>query len=191
MLRRTVSKAFSAGPGQRLASVDPGAPQTRLQSVARLFAALHEEFAVHARKLEREAALGPGSLGPGSLGPGSLGPGSLGRKAGEGASVWLRLSKERTLLDGLEFVLETPQASFRFLNTLGGSIEVHRVNDGRLEPIEVLSVQRSGGEFAPIRKDLGVRGGFVFVTVPLLVERYAGRAGDSDVAAESGECPDS
>ncbi len=156
MLRRTVSTAFAAAPGPRLASVDPGAPLTRQQAVSRLFSALHEALAERARRLERES------------------------EYGKTAAMWLRLSRERALLDGLEFVLETPASSFRFLNTLGGSIEVQRVEESRLELVEILSVQRSHTDFAPIRKDAGERSAFAFTTVRALVERYARPADRTD-----------
>jgi hypothetical protein len=157
MLRRTVSTAFAAPPGHRLASVDPGAPRTRQQAVSRLFSSLHDALAERVRRLERSTDYGKTA-----------------------AAVWLRLSRERTLLDGLEFVLETPASSFRFLNTLGGSIEVHRVEESRLELVEILSVQRSGDGFAPIRKDGLGRSAFAFTTVRALVERYAGAPDRTD-----------
>ena len=151
MLRPTVSRAFAAPAGQRLSKVDPGAPRTRQEAVSRLFSTLHEALAERSRQLECQ----PGHRQP-------------------AASVWLRLSRERTLLEGLEFVVETPTTSLRFVDTLGGSIDVRRVEDSGLEPVEILSVQRSRDGYAPIRKPVGVRAAFAFTTIPALVERYAG-----------------
>ena len=152
MLRPTVSRAFAAPVGQRLSRVDPGAPRTRQEAVSRLFTTLHEALAERSRLLERRQ---PGHRQP-------------------AASVWLRLSRERTLLEGLEFVVETPTTSLRFVDTLGGSIDVHRVENSGLEPVEILSVQRSRDGYAPIRKPVGVRAAFAFTTIPALVERYSG-----------------
>ena len=164
LLRQTVSRAFAPSPGPPVAAVDPGAPRSRLQAISRLFANLYAAFVERVEEIERRRPFrGAGGATPGERAP-------------------VRLSRERTLLDGIEFVVETTAASYRFLNTLSGAIEVYRVEGSELVPVEVIAVQRSSGqrsgeEFVPIRKRLdgpsSGRASFSFTGISRLVDEYA------------------
>ena len=161
MLRRTVSTAFVAPPGETLARVDPGAPRSRGQAVSRLFSALHSAFG---ERIASESRVSPALTGP--------------PVADE--IILPRLGRQRTLPEGFEFVLETRRESYRFLDTLAGSVEVSRVVEARLELLEVLSVQRSRDGYRPICKSSAAsRAGFEYTTVPALVGRYTSQAVDA------------
>jgi len=71
-------------------------------------------------------------------------------------------------------VLESPHASYRFVNGLTGTIAVERVVAARLELVDVLGVQSAPGGFAPMRKECAERSGFAYTTMDELVKRYAG-----------------
>lgn len=99
---------------------------------------------------------------------------------GRGADSAIRL------LEGLEFVIETPRGVFRFQNSLHGAISIRELLDagGGVE-VELLGVQRRDECYVPIRKaaktdsTMAVQGGspgnFSFTSVHALVEEYMDR----------------
>jgi hypothetical protein len=77
--------------------------------------------------------------------------------------------------EGREFVLDAPPCSYRFAVTPSDAIEVQRAAGGRVEAVEVLSVQRRPDGFTPIRKASGARTAFRFTTLAEIVDSYAPR----------------
>ncbi len=137
MLRPTAAKAFGPGRGHDACGRDPAAPRDRLQAIERFFAVLH------------------GFLDDGVSG------GVPGRVLSRHGS-W-RLSRPHPVRDGVEFVLETPSRSIRFLNNLTGMIHVGELTEDGVVPREIFSAQHTPDGFQPIRKVLGPsRSGFQF-----------------------------
>ena len=88
------------------------------------------------------------------------------------------------LLEGLEFLVDTPQGVFLFYNSLHGAVSVRRLgveDDGAV--VELLGVQRLGQGYVPIRKKSNGEttqgadycpGAFSYTSVNELVEEYLG-----------------
>lgn len=87
------------------------------------------------------------------------------------------------LLDGLEFVVETPRGVFRFQNSLHGVVSIREILDcGAEAEVELLGVQCRDESYVPIRKAAktgsreegkgGGPGNFSFTSVHALVEEY-------------------
>ncbi len=190
MLRSTVSKAFGSPPGGAFAAHDPAAPRDRIEAVARLFRALHEAFAARIAALDGTRARAP--------------------TAGWPSWYPARLSDERSLLCGVEFVLETDRGSWRFLNTLGGVVSVDQVDRGAasgapddpatpglpIAPVETIGVVRGDAEWLPVRKPaprdrrsgrVG-RAPFEFTSVEALTLEYVGPPPAMAAIPPSDEC---
>ena len=80
------------------------------------------------------------------------------------------------LLEGLEFVIETPRGVFRFQNSLYGAVTARELLDtGSEEEVELLGVQCRDGSYVPIRKaasEAGTAGNFSFTSIHALVDEY-------------------
>jgi len=80
------------------------------------------------------------------------------------------------LLEGLEFVIETPRGVFRLQNSLHGSVSIRELLDtGSEEEVELLGVQCRDGSYVPIRKaasEAGTAGNFSFTSIHALVDEY-------------------
>ena len=80
------------------------------------------------------------------------------------------------LLDGLEFVIETPRGSFRFHNSLHGAVAATELlGSGSEEAVELLGVACRDGSYVPIRKAAGGEGrtgNFSFTSIHALVDEY-------------------
>ena len=80
------------------------------------------------------------------------------------------------LLEGLEFLIETPGGVFRFQNSLHGAVTVRELLDsGSEEEVELLGVQCRDGSYVPIRKAVGEggrTGNFSFTSIHALVDEY-------------------
>ena len=147
---------------------DPAGPQGRGEAVGRLFQELHRVFVervgsivqtLTARPWGRVAAGGAQGGGGFEFGP-------------------LRVSKERALLEGVAFFVETRDGVFRFLNTFSGVIWVHAQVGETLECREVITVQLTPEGYQPIRKaPSSGRSGFRFTSVRELVDGYLSHAG--------------
>lgn len=175
MLRPTIARAFAPRDAQKTADADPAPPRDRLQAVGRLFAELYEDLAdrVASSLAEMPYASGPGDADRDSTRSGGEPTEAIEDTDAGPQVIPLRLSKKRSLLDGVEFVLETPQYSLRFLNTLSGTISVCSVEEGRLVPREILSVQATAEGYQPIRKLVrGRRSGFQYTSVRALGDAY-------------------
>ncbi|MEC8895027.1 MAG: hypothetical protein VX675_01775 [Planctomycetota bacterium] len=80
------------------------------------------------------------------------------------------------LLEGLEFVIETPRGVFRLQNSLHGAVSIRELLDtGSEEEVELLGVQCRDGSYVPIRKtasEAGMAGNFSFTSIHVLVDEY-------------------
>jgi hypothetical protein len=179
MLRPTVSKAFRAPEGERREKREELAlTGGRWQAVQTLFADLHGE--IRQRVEESAAALGGAA---GIDGPGVSTAAAPRAVAGRSASprerdrapppAFPRLGKKRSLAEGMEFVLETPEASWRFLNTLSGVLWVYVLAEGSWVLSDLISVQRKGDAYCPIWKPVASgRAAYRFTSVRSLADAY-------------------
>ena len=88
------------------------------------------------------------------------------------------------LLEGLEFLVDTPRGVFLFHNSLHGAVSVRRLGEGEDGAVvELLGVQRLEGGYVPIRKTAGEEttqgadsspDAFSYTSVNDLVEEYLG-----------------
>ena len=162
MLRPTVARAFAPREDRLTLDRDPAGPQGRLEAVNRLFLDLHREFVQ--RVTSRVASMQAQPW---------RGEGNHLERRRNFDYGPLRVSKEHSLAEGVEFVVETPQGSFRFLNTLASIVWIHQIVGDRLVPREILSVQLTGEGHQPIRKFPEARkSGFRFTSVRALVDVY-------------------
>lgn len=80
------------------------------------------------------------------------------------------------LLEGLEFVIETPRGVFRLQNSLHGAVSIRELLDtGSEEEVELLGVQCRDGSYVPIRKTASeacAAGNFSFTSIHVLVDEY-------------------
>ena len=80
------------------------------------------------------------------------------------------------LLEGLEFVIETPRGVFRLQNSLHGVVSIRELLDtGSEEEVELLGVQCRDGSYVPIRKTASeacAAGNFSFTSIHVLVDEY-------------------
>ena len=80
------------------------------------------------------------------------------------------------LLDGLEFMIETPRGGFRFHNSLHGAVAaIELLENGSEEAVELLGVECRAGSYVPIRKAAGEggrTGNFSFTSIHALVDEY-------------------
>ena len=80
------------------------------------------------------------------------------------------------LLEGLEFVIETPRGVFRLQNSLHGVVSIRELLDtGSEEEVELLGVQCRDGSYVPIRKTASeacTAGNFSFTSIHVLVDEY-------------------
>lgn len=80
------------------------------------------------------------------------------------------------LLEGLEFVIETPRGVFRLQNSLHGAVSITELLDtGSEEEVELLGVQCRDGSYVPIRKTASeacAAGNFSFTSIHVLVDEY-------------------
>lgn len=152
MLRRTAARAFAPSSGREVADVEPGAPRDRLDAVRRLFLDLRRELSRHAA---------------------AAGVAGLDRSPRRGA--------ERSLLGGVEFLLESPWCALRFVDDLRGMVQVSSRRSGRWELEDVISVQAGPDGYRPIRKRVrGRRTGFRFTTVRELAGEFHRSLGPED-----------
>jgi hypothetical protein len=88
------------------------------------------------------------------------------------------------LLEGLEFLVDTPRGVFLFHNSLHGAVSVRRFGEGEDGAVvELLGVQHLEGGYVPIRKTAGEEttqgagccpDAFSYTSVNELVEEYLG-----------------
>ncbi|MEM7231811.1 MAG: hypothetical protein AAF517_06535, partial [Planctomycetota bacterium] len=85
------------------------------------------------------------------------------------------VSKIRPRLAGREFLLAHRGETFRFVDPLSGVLRVDRVVDDEYQPLEVITLQREGGEFRAIRRSTDAsQVGFRFTTHKQLLASYLG-----------------
>ena len=169
MLRVTATRAIAAGEARAVLDRDPAGPEARVEAVNRLFSTLYEALASALEAERRASAAIPEPI----AGVGS----TAGAAPWQRAVAPVRLSRERALLEGIEFVLETPRFTYRFLNDLAGLASVAEMRDGAIEPREILGAQRTSDGYRLTRKVLsGSRSGFEFTSTRTLAALYL-RAG--------------
>jgi hypothetical protein len=85
----------------------------------------------------------------------------------------LSVSKARPRPDGVEFILESPAGSFRFLNSLDGVIRVFREESGRFREARLVTIGLEGGRPRMIERTAGVpRAPFRVTSVPQIVKEF-------------------
>jgi hypothetical protein len=151
MLRRTVQRAFGTGADDGSTQESAPVEVRRRMAMEAFFTSLHE--AMEHRVTQRKAVDPLSTTG-------------------------LELTRPRPLSEGLEFRLEVPGASLRFVNGLEGFIHVESLEEGRPRRAEILSVQWQRGAYRPIHKTVSlgaggsVRSPFRFTSVPELAQAY-------------------
>ena len=152
MIRRSVSKAF--GPsGVEHASVETArSADESLSHAARVNALFGELHAAFERAAAERIAAGPA-----------------------GSSGEERVTKVRPRPEGLEFEVGGALGTWRFLNSMDGTVWIVREEAGRAVREAVVTVQRDGPHLrAVLKQGLGARRPFVYTTVPALVRAYFG-----------------
>ncbi len=157
MIRRTVARAFGMSGEDRPRpekAAGPAKPTSRIGLLNALFTELQEAF-------ERSLREAPGA-------------------AGGAASAAVQVSKARPRPEGLEFLVEGPGGSFRFLNAMDGIAWIFRNEGGRFVEERLLSIQFEADRPRAIEKPVGLsRSPFRLTSVPGIVREFVGRAGGS------------
>ena len=106
-----------------------------------------------------------------------------------GAGGGLAVSKSRPRPDGLEFMVEGPGGSFRFLNSMDGVVRVSRIDAGRLREERLVTIGFEGGRCRTIERTAGIpRAPFRYSSVAAIVrEMLLEAAGRADIPAGGGE----
>ena len=164
MLRPTVSKAFGAPdverPEERKGIALAGG---RWQAVQGLFSDLYEEIRQRVEDATREIG-GAGRDDDGK---------NLPDRDRDRPTAPLRISKKRSLAEGMEFVLETPAESRRFFNTLSGVLWVYVLVERNWVLRDLISVQRKDEVYCPIWKPVTPgRAAYRFTSVRSLADAY-------------------
>ena len=200
MIRRTVAKAFGPGGAHSTAADFAGAlqstPVSRTASLNSLFSSLQVAFE---RAIAERPPGVPGPSAPGGPAAGaslassrpppapplrpSASPlparaasappprGPLAAAKGE-----IVVSRIHTRIEGLEFTVDGPSGSFRFLNSLEGFISIEWGRRGLFQEDRLLTIYFAGGVPRPIERPAGVqRAPFKFTSVPQLVRELLAR----------------
>jgi len=160
VIRRSVARAFGPTAGklpQAEGQIAAPRPSSRITAVHQVFIELHAAL---------DRALAP--LPVGAL-PGGSAPPPTPRKAAT------RLSRPLPRPEGIEFVLDLPGESYRFLDTLDGIVWIYRGERGEFVEHSLLTVVFEGASMRLIERPAGAaRAQFEFTSVTQLAKKYVG-----------------
>lgn len=170
MIRRTVAKAFGPGNVQsqnvEAAAAPEAPPLSRNAFVNSLFSDLQAAFERGARELAGGTAPGDGKV-----------PAQPPSARAAAPKVEVKVSRIRPRPEGLEFIVEGPAGSYRFLNSLAGALRVDRNEGGLFHEDRLLTIHLDSGVPRAIERQAGVpRAPFRFTSVPQVAREFLARA---------------